>query len=115
MKKVLAVTISVLALSAFIFAGSMAAEEKAEKKMAMISGEKEFKVHCAVCHPDGGNIIDQAKTLKQQDLKASGIITAADIVKFMRKPGPGMTKFDKKAVSDKKAAAIAEYIIRTFR
>jgi cytochrome c6 len=33
----------------------------------------------------------------------------------MRKPGEGMTTFDKKTVSDKEATAIADYIIRTFK
>jgi cytochrome c6 len=38
-----------------------------------------------------------------------------DIVKLMRKPGEGMTTFNKKTISDKEAKAIAEYIIMTFR
>jgi cytochrome c6 len=108
MKRILAAVISVFALCAFIAAGSMAAEKK-------ISGEKEFKEHCAVCHPDGGNIINPSKTLKQSSLKANGINTKADIVKIMRNPGPGMTKFDESALSDKEAKAIADYIIKTFK
>ena len=38
-----------------------------------------------------------------------------DIVAKMRNPGPGMTKFEKKDVSDKEARAIAEYILKTFK
>jgi cytochrome c6 len=33
----------------------------------------------------------------------------------MRKPGPGMTQFDKKTVPDKEANAIAVYILKTFK
>jgi cytochrome c6 len=33
----------------------------------------------------------------------------------MRNPGPGMTKFDKKTISDKEARAIADYILKTFK
>jgi cytochrome c6 len=33
----------------------------------------------------------------------------------MRNPGPGMTKFDKKEISDKEAKAIAEYVLKTFK
>lgn len=115
MKKLLVVSVAALALCAFIAAGSMAAEEKAEKKMMKISGEKEFKEHCAVCHPDGGNIINSSKTLQKKDLNANGIKKSADIIKIMRNPESGMTKFDTKAISDKKAQAIAEYIMKTFK
>ena len=79
-----------------------------------IDGKKEFETHCAACHKDGGNIINPAKTLKKADREANGINSASDIVKIMRNPGPGMTKFDKKTIPDKEAKAIAEYIIKTF-
>jgi cytochrome c6 len=84
----------------------------ADKK---ISGQAEFKEHCAVCHPDGANIINPQKTLKNKDLNASGIKKAGDIVKKMRKPGPGMTAFDAKTIPDKEAQAIAQYILKTFK
>ena len=78
------------------------------------SGAEMFKEHCAVCHPDGGNIINPGKTLRKKDLAASGIKKPADIVMKMRSPGPGMTKFDKKTIPDKDAKKIAEYILKTF-
>lgn len=77
-------------------------------------GEDKFKALCAVCHPDGGNIMNPKKTLHKEDREANNIKTVADIVGKMRNPGPGMTKFDKKIVSDKDAHAIAEYILKTF-
>jgi cytochrome c6 len=79
-----------------------------------IDGKKEFEEHCAVCHKGGGNIINPAKTLKRSDREANGIKSAGDIVKIMRNPGPGMTKFDKKTISDKEAKAIAEYVMGAF-
>jgi len=78
------------------------------------AGEKKFKELCAVCHPDGGNIINPNKTLHKKDREANKVKTAADIIKVMRNPGPGMNPFDKKAVSDKDAKAIAEYVLKTF-
>ena len=111
MKKFLAISVAALALCAFIAVGSMAAEEKTMKA----SGEKEFNEHCAVCHPEGGNIINSAKTLKKKDLDANGIKTSADIVKLIRNPNAGMTKFGKKTISDKNAKAIADYIMMTFK
>jgi cytochrome c6 len=78
------------------------------------AGEKKFKEQCAVCHPDGGNIINPNKTLHKKDREANKVKTAADIVKLMRNPGPGMNKFDEKTISDKDAKAIAAYILKTF-
>jgi cytochrome c6 len=108
MKKLL-LALSVLTVSGFIASGAFA-----EKPASMGRGESEFKEHCAVCHPNGGNIINQKKTLHKQDREANNVKTAADIVKTIRIPGPGMTKFDKKTVSNKEARAIAQYILKTF-
>jgi cytochrome c6 len=77
-------------------------------------GEQEFIKNCAVCHPEGRNIINAAKTLHKKSLLANGIQGAADIVAKMRNPGPGMTQFDEKAIPDQTAKAIAEYILKTF-
>ncbi len=79
------------------------------------SPEAEFKEHCAVCHPEGGNIINPKKTLHKKDLDANNVKTAADIISKMRNPGPGMTKFDKKTIPNSEAKKIAEYILKTFK
>jgi mono/diheme cytochrome c family protein len=79
------------------------------------SGEALFKKHCAVCHADGGNIINAKKTLHSKALAASNITKPADIVKVMRNPGPGMTRFDEATLSAKDADAIAEYVLKTFK
>ncbi len=85
------------------------------KKGQKIDGKKEFEEHCAVCHKDGGNMVTPAKTLSKKDREANGVKTAKDIIDKMRKPGPGMTQFDKKTISDKEAKAIADYIMKTFK
>lgn len=79
------------------------------------TGEELFKQHCAACHKDGGNIINPKRTLKKKDMAQEGIKNAKGIVKTMRNPGPGMTKFDKNTISDKDAKAIADYILKTFK
>jgi cytochrome c6 len=79
------------------------------------SPEAEFKEHCAVCHPGGGNIINPKKTLHKSDREANNVKTAADIISKMRNPGPGMTKFDKKTIPDDEAKKIAEYVLKTFK
>ena len=82
---------------------------------AKAKGETEFKKHCAVCHPNGGNIIKADKTLSRKDREKNGLKSATDIVTYMRSPGPGMTAFDQKALPDKEAKEIATYIITTFK
>ncbi len=87
----------------------------AQKSGGAKSGEAMFKEHCAVCHPDGGNIVTPGKTLHKKDFNANNIKKPEDIVKTMRKPGPGMTAFDQKTITDKDAKAIAEYVLKTFK
>jgi len=110
MKRILTAVAPIIAL-ALCAGGAVADTKKGEK----IDGAKEFKEHCAACHAGGGNIINAKKTLHKKDREANGIKTAKDIIKSMRSPGPGMTKFDKKAISDKEAKAIADYIIKEFK
>lgn len=110
MKKRLIVTIAMLAVCSF--AVSSPADVKKGQK---INGADEFKNHCAVCHPDGGNIINPAFTLHKQDRDKHGVKTAKDIIGKMRNPGPGMTKFDKNTIPDNEAKAIADYILKTFK
>jgi len=79
------------------------------------TGKALFEQHCSACHPDGGNIIKPDFTLHKKDREAHGVKTAEDIVGKMRNPGPGMTQFDNKTISDKDAKMIAEYILKTFK
>lgn len=77
-------------------------------------GEQLFKRHCAVCHPDGGNIINPKKTLHKEDREKNNIKTPDDIIRTMRNPGPGMTMFDRNLIPDNNAHEIAEYILKTW-
>ena len=103
MKKLLTITASTILIAAGA-ATALAA-----------TGEELFKTHCAACHPDGGNIINPKRTLQKTSLAEHGIKSWQGIVKNMRNPGTGMTKFDKNTIPDKDAKAIAEYIFKTFK
>ena len=103
MKKQLIITIGTVVL-AFASTTAIAA-----------TGETLFKQHCSVCHPDGGNIINPKRTLSKKDMDQQGIKNWKGIVKNMRTPGPGMTTFNAKTISDKDAKAIAEYVLKTFK
>lgn len=104
--------VGVLAVSVglAIPAAGLNAAEKLES-----NGAKLFQQNCAACHPGGGNIINQAFTLHKKDRDAHGVKTAKDIIGKMRTPGPGMTRFDTKTVSDKDAMEIAQYVVKTFK
>ena len=80
-----------------------------------ISGEAEFKEYCAECHVDGGNIINAAKTLSARDRARNGVVNANDILKIMRAPGEGMTRFDEKTLPEDEPRKIADYIITTYK
>ena len=110
MKNGLTASITLIALATFA-TGSLADTKKGQK----IDGKKEFEEHCVVCHKDGGNMVTPTKTLSRKDREANGVKSAKDIIGKMRKPGPGMTQFDTKTISDKEAGAIADYILTTFK
>jgi mono/diheme cytochrome c family protein len=128
MKQRIATALTVLALAATPLACKKQEPQKTEAPPAAApaapalpapeaapTGEALFKQHCAVCHPDGGNIVKPGYTLHKKDLAARNIVKPEDIVHTMRNPGEGMTKFDAATVSDKDATAIAEYILATFK
>jgi cytochrome c6 len=105
-----------IAAITFIAVGSFATVGLADTKSGdKIDGVKEFKEHCAVCHPNGGNIINPKKPLGKKSMAANDIKSSKDIINKMRNPGPGMNKFDAKTISDKEAKAIADYILKTFK
>jgi cytochrome c6 len=112
MKKSFAFSVAVFLCICMVFFGTLVfSSEKMEGK----TGEALFKQHCEICHLSGGNIINPSFTLHKKELAAHGITKPGDIINKMRNPGPGMTKFDEKTISDADAKKIAEYIIDTFK
>ena len=103
-----------LAVSALLMIVGNAATGFSDEKSGM-TGEELFKEHCALCHPDGANIIYPAKSLRKADLETHGIRTKADIVNKMRHPGKGMTSWSAATLPDSVAEKIADYILTTFQ
>ena len=110
MKPLAKIGVLVVAVGLALPAAGLSAAEKKES-----AGAKLFQQHCSACHPEGGNIIKPALTLRKKNLDARGVKTADDIVGKMRNPGPGMTRFDAKTVSDKDAKEIAQYILQAYK
>jgi cytochrome c6 len=109
MKKVLGGAIVGIGVCLFVMKGIAAGPVNQEV------GKAEFNEHCLVCHPNGGNVLNPSKTLHTKDMEANNVKTPEDIVKIMRNPGPGMTKFNEDTIPDKVAKEIAEYIIKAFK
>lgn len=107
MRKCMLHAICLLAVTALASTG-FAAEAKGSK------GEELFKKHCTACHANGGNTVNPKKPLTRMEREASGVKSAQDILRKMRNPGQGMTKFDEKTIPAKDAKAIADYVIKTF-
>ena len=105
-------SILLVLISLFVIINATDSKAVASQK---ISGKKEFKEHCAVCHPDGGNIVNPQKTLHNKDREANNVKTENDIIGKIRNPGPGMTQFGQDTISDAEAKAIAQYILKTFK
>ena len=124
MKKCVALTTTILAISACALAGCKKEQpQKVEAPAASststgaprVTGEQLFKQFCAACHPDGGNVVNPQKTLHSAVLADNKIKTAADLEKILRNPGPGMRKFEPSMVSSREAELIYEYVVSTFR
>lgn len=114
MRKVLAAVVSAAGICLF-FTLACSSEKPAATQKATEAGAALFKLHCALCHPDGQNIIKKEKTLFRKDLEANGIKTPEDIIKVLRNPGPGMRKFDENTLPDTDAREIAVYVFDTFK
>jgi len=98
----------------FLMIGGLVTFSLAEMKGSK-TGEELFREHCALCHPDGSNIINPGKSLRRADLEANKIMTKSDIVKKMRHPGKGMSSWSAASLPDSDAQKIADYIMETFK
>ena len=91
-------------------------DTSADASGSAISGKRLFERHCALCHKDGGNVVNPRKTLKKKDLDASGLNTTELLVGYMINPGPGMPRLvhEDREISRVQARGIAAYIFETF-
>ncbi len=106
--KILFLTSPIILAVLFFFSGSPLADSTK-------SGAALFQQHCAVCHPNGGNIVSPQYPLSKASMASHGVKTAADIVGTMRNPRPGMTRYNKQTIPDEDAEEIAQYILQTFK
>lgn len=101
--------------AAVLFLGAVTAGALAAGCAGDGGGGALFREKCAYCHPDGGNRARGDKGLKRADLQRNNIRSAADVVSYLRRPGPDMPTFDEQSLPDREAVVLAEYILKTFR
>jgi len=118
MRKMFVIAILIMCVS--VLSTSLHAKDTSKEQ----TGESLFNKHCASCHPNGGNILNPQKGLYKKDLEENNILTAEDIVRKIRNPGPvsthpqewaGMKMFDEKKISNEDALKIADYILKNFK
>lgn len=108
MRKKLIVPVSLFALGAFALIARADTASTLDAKAA-------FDKYCGSCHANGGNSINPAKPLHKSALEKNGVKSWQDGIAKMRNPGPGMTKFMPKDISDPEAKVITKYILATFQ
>jgi cytochrome c6 len=69
-----------------------------------------FEVHCAGCHPQGGNIIRRGKNLKQKALQANHLDSPAAIAQLIAQGKGNMTAFGDR-LPQQDIDAIAAYVL----
>jgi mono/diheme cytochrome c family protein len=74
----------------------------------MRSGEEQFQVSCAACHPRGDNVLEPEHPIKRS-IKLKNFST---FLGWIRKPVLPMPEFPPSALSDAQAKELYAYILR---
>ena len=70
-----------------------------------------FSIHCAGCHPNGGNIIRRGKNLKQRAMRRNGI-ESLDAIATLVKNGKNNMSAYKNQLSSQEIDAVALYVLK---
>ena len=76
----------------------------------LANGSELFKVHCAGCHPQGGNIIRRGKTLKPKVLKRNGFNSVEAIAELVANGKNNMSAFSDR-LSSEQITVISTYVL----
>lgn len=68
-----------------------------------------FTVHCAGCHPNGGNIIRRGKSLKERALRRQGLTSVADIATLVTQ-GEGLMSSYRDRLSAEEIDLVSTYV-----
>ena len=100
--------VCLMALLGFAWPGI--AGELPEKLAPMNLGAHLFTVHCAGCHPGGGNIIRRGKTLKLKALQRNGRDSQEAITELVNNGKGNMSAF-KERLTVPEIEAVVTYVL----
>jgi cytochrome c6 len=73
-------------------------------------GQQLFEVHCAGCHPQGGNILRRGKNLRQKALKRYQMDNAEAIINLVTKGKNNMSAFSDR-LSPEEIETVTAYVL----
>ena len=74
-------------------------------------GQQVFQVHCAGCHPQGGNIVRRGKTLQWQALQRNHVDTLAAIVDLVTHGQANMSAYGDRLTPDE-IRNVSSYVLQ---
>ena len=89
-----------------VFTNSVISEEVS---VDLDAGEQLFSQRCVSCHAGGKNLVNPAKTLSLEALKANGRDNLAGIIKQVTNGGNGMPVFSE-LISEEEISNVANYV-----
>ena len=75
-----------------------------------VDGSQLFEIHCAGCHPNGGNVIRRGKNLRSRALKRDGYDTVEAIAEIVAKGKNNMSAY-RDRLSEEEIAAVSAYVL----
>jgi cytochrome c6 len=105
--KTIGIFLLIIFLSVFPLCNPILAENLT---LNLAQGEQIFEVHCAGCHPQGGNILRRGKTLKQKALKRYHLENIEDIITLVTNGKNNMSAFGDR-LSKEEIENVSAYIL----
>ncbi|MEG3435948.1 c-type cytochrome [Pannus brasiliensis CCIBt3594] len=75
------------------------------------NGARLFEVHCAGCHPNGGNIIRRGRTLQMRDLKKFRM-DSVEAIGLIVTNGKGVMSAFKEKLTPAEIEEVARYVLQ---
>ena len=92
-------------------AAAISGGETTSSSVNSINAAHLFEIHCAGCHPQGGNIIRRGKTLKSRALKRYGADNLAAIADLIANGKNTMSAF-RDRLTDPEIQALSAYVLQ---
>ncbi|NEQ95936.1 MAG: c-type cytochrome [Cyanothece sp. SIO2G6] len=98
--------IVVLIISAWI---TLPLPSHAEPSPSSADGASLFTLHCAGCHPGGGNIVRRGKTLKLRDLKRQHV-DSVEAIATITTNGKGLMSAYSERLTPEEITIVSNYV-----